>query len=499
MFSKNIISQALLTLFICAGVHAEQLVGTSTTCSPLSEVGCSGAFPYRDNGLSEVADIPTERDSLAYRLQTLKGAKKSIRIQALIFTGDETGLRVAEILKQKKKQGLDVRVIVDAFSNLAPNTQSMYYGLLREGIDIEGYEPGTMKLLNEFSAKDASRTNKRFHEKMWIIDAEGVNGIAVVGGLNIANEYFQVGKVAKEIWRDQDVAVRGEVVSDIAKAFDSNWKNFKDFKNQKHGVFSAEHMRYFIKKAAEANPGSMTESNVEDPYGKAFGKDFLDADKINMVLQAEQTKLNLEFKASPMRFIQNRPRLQESYITQQYLHEIENAKEQIVIVNAYFVPTPELQEAIRVATSVRHVPVYIVTNSPETNDLPIMAYVARTLYAEMFGKTLDEQKANSFLHMYEWQGNKFNMGTLHAKYAVFDKMRVIVGSFNLDPRSRNLNSESVLFTESENLAGRFLSRLLNQDMAKTVGLNLERALAFRTTDTKTKSQAAIGMQFLSSY
>jgi phosphatidylserine/phosphatidylglycerophosphate/cardiolipin synthase-like enzyme len=57
-------------------------------------------------------------ESFAARIQLLDEAKKSIRIQALIFSGDEWGLYIAEILKKKKAEGLDVRIIVDAASNL---------------------------------------------------------------------------------------------------------------------------------------------------------------------------------------------------------------------------------------------------------------------------------------------------------------------------------------------------------------------------------------------
>lgn len=502
MFSKSFLWPAIATLLSFSTLHAQESVRISqdqtVTCSPLAEVGCAGVLPVRDSEDSQVADLASERDSLSYRLQILKSAKKSIRLQALIFTGDETGVRIAEILKQKKKQGVDVRIIVDAVSNLSVRTQAMYYGLLREGIEIEGYEPGLLKMMNEFSVFAPVKINKRYHEKMWVIDSELPTRAAVIGGLNIANEYFQIGKEAKEIWRDQDVAVRGEIVTDIASVFDRNWKMFKDVKNEKHGIFSADHMRYFLAKLAKANPSS-NDANSGDPMGNAYGKDFLDAAKIQMVLSAENRTVAPQFKASPMRFIQNRPRLKESYITQAYLHEIENAKEEIVIVNAYFVPTPELQEAIRQATSVRHIPVHIITNSPETNDLPIMAYVARTFYPNMFGQTPEEQKVNTYLHLYEWQGHKFHMGTLHAKYAVFDKKNVIVGSFNLDPRSRNLNSESVLWTENADLAQKFRTRLLAQDMSKTATIDLARALEFITTDTKTMSQAKMGMKFLSTY
>ena len=64
-----------------------------------------------------IAVLPNGDDSFAARIQALRNADTSVRIQALIFTGDESGLYIAEFIKEKKAQGLDVRVIVDAMSN----------------------------------------------------------------------------------------------------------------------------------------------------------------------------------------------------------------------------------------------------------------------------------------------------------------------------------------------------------------------------------------------
>ena len=63
-----------------------------------------------------------------------------MRVQALIFRADEAGLLISDLLKAKKKEGLDVRVIVDATSNLDWETQWMYYDLKQNDIEVEGYD-----------------------------------------------------------------------------------------------------------------------------------------------------------------------------------------------------------------------------------------------------------------------------------------------------------------------------------------------------------------------
>ena len=82
--------------------------------SELEGVGSRGLFPARPASSSRVALLDNGDGSFAARIQALQAARKSIRIQALIFTGDESGLYIAELLKAKRAQGLDVRVIVDA-------------------------------------------------------------------------------------------------------------------------------------------------------------------------------------------------------------------------------------------------------------------------------------------------------------------------------------------------------------------------------------------------
>ena len=136
-----------------------------------------------------------------------------------MFKGDETGLRIAEILKQKKAAGLDVRVIVDAFSNPWLQTQWMYFDLKQNGIEVEGYEAIALQWLNEVPVPklvphtDPDALDKRFHEKMWIIDGETEQGVAITGGLNIGNEYFRADPDDPgRTWRDQDIVVRGVIV-----------------------------------------------------------------------------------------------------------------------------------------------------------------------------------------------------------------------------------------------------------------------------------------------
>jgi phosphatidylserine/phosphatidylglycerophosphate/cardiolipin synthase-like enzyme len=196
---------------------AQEYVG-----SPYEEIGTSGLFGVHPAETCRIAVLPNGDDSFAARIQELKSADTSVRIQALVFTADEFGLFIADLLKQKKAQGLDVRVIVDAMSNPNPQTQWMYFDLKQNGIEVEGYEAFYLEWLNEMpvashnAADETTDPNKRYHEKMWIIDDETDHGVAVVGVLNIANEYFRIDpQNLSRYWRDQDVIVKGDVLKDM--------------------------------------------------------------------------------------------------------------------------------------------------------------------------------------------------------------------------------------------------------------------------------------------
>jgi phosphatidylserine/phosphatidylglycerophosphate/cardiolipin synthase-like enzyme len=184
---------------------------------------------------------------------------------------------------------------------------------------------------------------------------------------------------------------------------------------------------------------------------------------------AEQNPIQPNFQPAKARFINNRPRFQETYIRQAYVDQLDHAQTSAVLVNAYFVPPPQIVEAIKRAV-LRGVKLTIITNSRETNDLPQMADVSRSFYKTLYSFNHDpSKKPSGHLDIYEWTGFDLNNknaphdGTIHAKFAVFDSLRAIVGSYNLDPRSDSLNSETVMLFENGNLASTLQNYVIGSD------------------------------------
>jgi putative cardiolipin synthase len=453
--------------------------------SPYPDVGLNGLFPVHGPDGCQVAVLQGGEDSFAIRLQALKNAQRSIRIQALVFKGDETGLRIAEILKQKKAAGLDVRVIVDAFSNPWLQTQWMHFDLKQNGIEVEGYEAMALQWLNEVPIPklvphtDPDQLDKRFHEKMWIIDGETDHGVAITGGLNIGNEYFRANPDDPDsTWRDQDVVVQGAIVADLVTAFDRNFDYFVGVKKSR-GIFNTN-LYWDATRAVLDKTGKVPIHYTTDPK------------VMQNVAALESRQPALDFRGATCRFLQNRPRLKETYIQQAYVKLIERARSEVLIANAYFVPTPSLLTALNDAAK-RCASVKLISNSPETNDLPEITLVGRGYYKDLLAVNESPEvkscrNSDAGLRIWEWVGqapdeSSRNQGTMHSKFAVFDAQRALVGSYNLDPRSEKLNSETAVVFLQPDLAQELRLKFLDEDLRYAREVTPQQAAQFEAPES----------------
>lgn len=446
--------------------------------SPFEDIGLSGLFDVHPPASCRIAVLPNGDASFAARVQALKNADTSVRIQALIFTGDEAGLYIAGILKEKKAQGLDVRVIVDAVSNPGVQTQWMYFDLKQNHIEVEGYEALYLEWLNEIplarhdAPDNTTDPNRRYHEKMWIIDGETDHGVAITGGLNIANEYFRIDpEDPGHYWRDQDVVVQGDAVKDMVTTFERNFEYFKKIKASR-GIFNTD--MYW-----EAT------RNVLDVTGR-LPIDVTTDERLNRnVRELSERKPDLQYEEARCRFFQNRPRFGETFIEQAYRKSIKGAEKEILIANAYFVPSEAFIDIVKDAAR-RCVNVIILTNSPETNDLPMLNIVGRRYYGEILAVNTEpvvQACDGGGVQIWEWQGRRTGAagitdGTIHAKYAVFDRRISLVGSYNLDPRSRSLNSETAIVFENPILSGYLAKSFYENDLDFSRQITLEESRAF---------------------
>ncbi len=383
------------------------------------------------------------------RMRLIDSAERSIHIQALIFKADTAGGAIADRLIARKRENpeLDIRVIVDAYANMQDyDAQMLYFELMDAGIDVQGYEPLYLEWMNEINTEDWTAGNKRYHEKYFVIDGER----AIVGGMNIGDEYARIGDDPALIWRDQDVYLEGPVVADIARAFDENFRYFQGVQSRRPSVLESDG---YWRAWRNVHPGlrsAVTRAVGRDRSWRSAPRAPFDAAAMRRARVQSPLRRDVSIQ-----FIRSRPRLRERWIDEAYRREIDGATSSIVIVNAYFIPTPRLRAALLSAAG-RGVDVTIITNSKQTNDIPMINDAGRIHYAPLI---------EAGVRVYEWHAERHGEGTVHAKFGVFDSEVAIIGSYNLDPRSLALNSEDVVVIRDARIATELYTRVMETDLS----------------------------------
>ncbi|MBF0299261.1 MAG: phosphatidylserine/phosphatidylglycerophosphate/cardiolipin synthase family protein [Oligoflexia bacterium] len=476
---------------LCHRFHPSGRVPLYTDLEAATPADFTGMIPWGSderggrihNNASENNKIAilTEQNSFLTRYYSILTAKKSIYAQYLIYRGDQTGKILTDALIKRKTEGLDVKVIIDGLSNfdtsqgkrVYKNTYVAYNNLMAAGIRVFGYSCGGHLLINEFRGLDLSKLFNRAHEKLWIIDGDlnessnhNSTRLGIVGGLNIGQEYFRLRESGENYWRDQDVAVKGDIIKDMYDDFLNNFQQASityktyadDYKcfNPYDPIGEKEnylkYKRIHTKKYLSLSIGEEEEARTV-------------LANIHRLMN-EPPAFNDFHPVKAIRFIDARPNQNEHYIKDAYREIIGKAKNEIIISNAYFVPYPSIKRALMEAAE-RGVKITIMTNSPQTDDTPMVAIVARRHYYDLATKP-QLQRDEDRIKIFEWIGKRPQdvqqmQGVLHTKYMIIDRELSVVGSFNLDGSSRH-NNESVLIYESSKLAEQLLG-FFKRDLA----------------------------------
>ena len=165
--------------------------------------------PYRnDNNVSMYSDGKLFFNEL---LETLKKAKKSINIEFYIFKNDDIGTKILNVLEEKAKEGVEVRLLYDSVGSRSLN-RNVLNKLINEGGKVGEFFPSWLKFIN-------INMNFRNHRKIVVID----NNVGFVGGFNVGDEYL--GKDSKfGYWRDTHIKFTGSAVNDLNLRFLADWR-----------------------------------------------------------------------------------------------------------------------------------------------------------------------------------------------------------------------------------------------------------------------------------
>ena len=234
---------------------------------------------------NEVQTYINGEDKFRELFNDIREAKSFIHIQYYIFRYDDLGKALIGELKEKTKDGVEVRLLIDGMGSKRI-TKKIINEIESYGIKVAIFFPGILPHIN-------IRINYRNHRKIVVIDGK----IGYVGGFNIGNEYVNRGKKFK-FWRDTHIRVKGEAVNELNKRFILDW----DY-------------------AADENIGNMS---MYFPKQKEYGN-------------------------IGMQIISSGPDHMEEYIKNSYMKIINNAKNYVYIQTPYLVPDSPMLEAIKIS------------------------------------------------------------------------------------------------------------------------------------------------------
>ncbi|MDP9361794.1 MAG: cardiolipin synthase [Acidobacteriota bacterium] len=142
-------------------------------------------------------------------LAAIRAAKRTINLEFYIFWDGEIGRKFAEVLAERARAGVEIKVILDAVGS-AQMSQSLIDFLARNGIDLEWYHP-----LRWYTI---SSLNHRTHRKLLVVDGR----IGFSGGVGISDNWLGDAD-SQEHWRDTVARVEGPAVTQMQFAFMDNW------------------------------------------------------------------------------------------------------------------------------------------------------------------------------------------------------------------------------------------------------------------------------------
>jgi putative cardiolipin synthase len=298
--------------------------------------------------------------------------------------------------------------------------------------------------------------------------------VAIVGGRNIADEYFDLNTEGEFL--DLDVVVIGPAAAEVSKEFDAFWNHVRaipaeavigKFSELEVAEFRAEIDREFLEEARiiyqdAVNSDLMRSFENEDT--RLYSAD-------GIVLTDDPNKLIREIS-------------QENMILVQAMADIvEESTSEVVALSPYFVPGDEGVEFWR-SIAAKGVRVVVITNSLASNNHTSVhsGYAKYRKDLIKAGIELYEARANAVSDPGEG-GTKAEAMTMHTKAMIFDRERLFVGSLNLDPRSIEINSEMGMVITSAEMVGDLADQLFESlgDWTYRVKLNEDGHLRWHAT------------------
>ncbi len=410
--------------------------------------------------LSGYHPIVTGANAFAARSILTGMATRNIDAQYYIWHNDQAGQLLLKDLWEAAERGVIVRLLLDDFNNSAKFDQHLLRFASHPNIAVRIINPLMHRKFSTLNyVTGLPRINRRMHNKSMTFDKQ----ITVIGGRNIGNEYMSNDQSSQ--FADLDVLLIGKVVADIDNSFASYWSSPLSFDIETLAKFDDDVTPDFLKALDKLG---IDEENNEGSsltvYKAAIKDSTIDTDLINK---------RVPFRWTDMQFLSDdvgklsKSVSSETNLVHQLRTLLGSPTKKLTIISSYFVPTKDgVDTLVKLAKS--GVDIKILTNSFDATDVtavhsgysqwrPSLLRSGVKIY-ELKSTAAEEKRDNKL-----WRARSQSSTSLHAKTFAVDDYQVFIGSYNVDPRSANINTEMGVIINDDELA-RQLHGALSDDL-----------------------------------
>jgi cardiolipin synthase A/B len=337
-------------------------------------------------------------------VEAVEAARQLVQLETYIFEFAGTALSVAEALERAARRGVVVRLVLDGVGTpmVPPEWQQRFH---EAGVDWHIYAPmGRLGLLLP------SRW-RRLHRKLCVVD----KAVGFCGGINVIDDLDDVALGRLEAPRlDFSLRVAGPLVVDMAEAMDQLWWRMRAADRVRQHAFGAAWR-------------ALRETRPVDDFSRLLQKMDLQARwrRVRGAPAAHERAAERSVEDARAALVLRDNVSHRHDIERAYLKAIGEARHDIVIANAYFIPGRKLRRALTLAAT-RGVRVRLLLQGKYEHFLQYRS--ARPVYQTLLDHGIE-------IHEYA-------PSALHAKVAVVDRRWATVGSTNLDPLSLLLAREA---------------------------------------------------------
>ncbi len=442
----------------CSQIHLEDSIRLSDHLAPWEELMQSktGVYALEEGDVSMIA-----------RAWLTESAEKTIDIQYFIFSADNIGLIATDYLLRAADRGVQVRIIVDDIMVEADADELLAIDA-HPNLSIKIYNP-TANIGKNLPEKLYTLStnfrdfNQRMHNKTFIVDGK----VVITGGRNIADEYFDYDHEYN--FRDRDVLLMGKASQTIHDSFNQFWDNSLSVPIADLVQVTKEELNLKVK----YNWLHQYACNPLNFWPQVREK----IKSVPVAFDQIQKSGKLVWTDSVV-FVSDSPGKNDGahglggggVVTDSLISLIRNAKSSIYIQSPYLITT-ELSQQLFKEVIDRGVEVRILTNSLSSTDNleAFNGYQRERENLLRLGVKIHEFKPDAAIRYEIMTGalqkeiDYVPVFGLHAKSMVVDKKIAVIGTFNLDPRSANLNTECITVI-SDNKVANDLFHAMEVDM-----------------------------------